>query len=153
MKLNSILKLSSLAMVSLGLVSTVALTSTSCSGGLNSIQLIGEIKTDGQVDVKANTQIGDLLTLTAYDTSTVTEVVDAESATAYSLAAETATIKVIHLPSMTDPADNKQLFEVTTKDVAAKSYEFKGFYITGNSKDTSNTKKYHMITIKFTVVA
>jgi hypothetical protein len=151
MKLNSILKLSSLGLVSLGLVSTVALTATSCSDVVDEITLTGEFKQGAtSVPATANVEIKDLLLLVANDKSTTT-VTDEASKGAFSVEGADALVEVMgYVIEKTDS------YTVSIDaDAEVKSYELKGYYAYGKStgdEDATNVK-YHAITVKLTVTA
>jgi hypothetical protein len=146
MKINNILKLSSLGVVSLGLVSTVVLTSTSCGDGLvSTIKLFGEFTTLTTMSIAdPNVKIPNIQSLEANDKSTTT-VSDANTLAAFEAEAEGA--KIVVRGYIKD--DNSFEYIVTFNDVDAGNYKFKGYYI---YDDGSTSGKIHAVTVKLTVV-
>jgi hypothetical protein len=148
MKLNSILKLSSLGLVSLGLVSTVALTATSCSD-VQVIEVTGEFKPTGESNGESSVKINNLTTLGANDKST-TVVRDYESYVKYGeeMADSSPTVFVIGEAGK----DGAVIFTVTTADAEVKSYSLNGLYALGDSSKP-DTLKFYPIIVKITVTA
>jgi hypothetical protein len=145
MKLNSILKLSSLGLVSLGLISTVALTATSCSDVVDEITLTGDFATSGRGFGESSVKINKLIALTANDKST-TVVKDAGSAEKFSNESTGAAVSVFGAAGV----DGAVIFSVTTLNAELKTYSLNGYYTEGDVSQPG-TVKAHAITVKITI--